>query len=128
MKNNVIANAIEKVDYSKVTAVYGRIKYTKNSNYGYTAKVESMQIETSDGDNITFENWNTRKYVHSGCGYDKSEHAIHTILSKYVQGIPSTCNFPKMEYHTMSGRDFFRSHIFKMIIENPEKMHTIEIF
>lgn len=127
MKNNVIANAIEKVEYSKVVSVYGRIKYTKNSNWGYTAKVESMHIETSDGKTIVFENWNTRKHIISGAGYDKSEHAIHTILSKYVSGIPSACNFPKIENHAMSGRDFFRSHWFEFIIENPDKMHTIEI-
>lgn len=124
MKNTV--NTIKRT-YAEIKNINGYVKYTRNTSYGFTAKVEYMRIVFNDNTVIEINNPG-RKHIHSGCGYNKPEHAIHCMLSEYITGIPSTCNFPIAEDYKQSGKDFFRNHWFEASNNNPETMFTIAIF
>lgn len=126
MKKNIIADAVKRT-YADINRINGYVKYTRNSSYGFTAKVEYMQIVFNDNTCIEINN-SGKKHIHSGCGYNKPEHAIHCMLSEYITSIPSTCNFPIDENYHMNGSDFFRSHLFSATNDNPENMFTINIF
>lgn len=126
MKKNIIAEAVKRT-YADINRINGYIKYTRNSAYGFTAKVEYMQIVFNDNTVIEINNPG-RKHIHSGCGYNKPEHAIHCMLSEYIEGIPSTCNFPTNTHYPMKGSRFFDSHLFTAVNNNPEEMFSIDIW
>lgn len=99
--------------YNEIESVYGIIKLRRNSVWGYTARVEYINI---DGDAFDYEG--DRSMTASGCNYDKMEGAIHLALKKACIELP--CYIPN--YRHFGSKGFFGEHRFEL------KEGVIEIF